>query len=231
MRRMRRRSSDTPPSRAGRPTAHGTGPRPRPGAARPSRRPHPRGRDRRRGSTAASRGVYPVLRALEEAGRIRRGYFVDGLGAAQFALPGAIDRLRPVREAPRRRSGPGSTCSRPPTRPSRTAPRSPGRAATTTTGARSSGPPARTSVLVDGAGRRCTSSAAAGRSRLPGRRRSGGRRARARGARRPRRRRPAPRARRGPGRRAAGRPSRPGGRRCSRRASCRAIAAWRSGAR
>ena len=43
-------------------------------------------------------GVYPVLRALEEAGRIRRGYFVDGLGAAQFALPGAIDRLRAVRE-------------------------------------------------------------------------------------------------------------------------------------
>jgi ATP-dependent Lhr-like helicase len=43
-------------------------------------------------------GVYPVLRALEEAGRIRRGYFVDGLGAAQFALAGAIDRLRAVRE-------------------------------------------------------------------------------------------------------------------------------------
>jgi ATP-dependent Lhr-like helicase len=43
-------------------------------------------------------GVYPVLRALEEAGRIRRGYFVDGLGAAQFALPGALDRLRAVRE-------------------------------------------------------------------------------------------------------------------------------------
>ena len=43
--------------------------------------------------------VYPVLRALEEAGRIRRGYFVDGLGAAQFALPGAIDRLRSVRDA------------------------------------------------------------------------------------------------------------------------------------
>ncbi len=42
--------------------------------------------------------VYPVLRALEEAGRIRRGYFVDGLGAAQFALPGAIDRLRAARE-------------------------------------------------------------------------------------------------------------------------------------
>jgi ATP-dependent Lhr-like helicase len=42
--------------------------------------------------------VYPVLRAMEEAGRIRRGYFVDGLGGAQFALGGAIDRLRAVRE-------------------------------------------------------------------------------------------------------------------------------------
>ena len=44
-------------------------------------------------------GVYPVLRALEEAGRIRRGYFVDGLGAAQFALAGALDRLRSSRES------------------------------------------------------------------------------------------------------------------------------------
>ncbi|MGD0019388.1 MAG: DEAD/DEAH box helicase [Candidatus Limnocylindrales bacterium] len=43
--------------------------------------------------------VYPVLRAMEETGRIRRGYFVDGLGAAQFALPGAVDRLRSLREA------------------------------------------------------------------------------------------------------------------------------------
>ncbi|GAA4492460.1 ATP-dependent helicase [Actinoallomurus oryzae] len=38
--------------------------------------------------------VYPVLRAFEETGRCRRGYFVEGLGAAQFALPGAVDRLR-----------------------------------------------------------------------------------------------------------------------------------------
>ncbi len=38
--------------------------------------------------------VYPVLKAMEESGRARRGYFVDGLGAAQFALPGAVDRLR-----------------------------------------------------------------------------------------------------------------------------------------
>jgi ATP-dependent Lhr-like helicase len=42
--------------------------------------------------------VYPMLRALEEAGRIRRGYFVAGLGAAQFALAGALERLRSVRE-------------------------------------------------------------------------------------------------------------------------------------
>ena len=43
-------------------------------------------------------GVYPVLRALEERGAVRRGYFVAGLGAAQFALPGAVDRLRACRE-------------------------------------------------------------------------------------------------------------------------------------
>ncbi|HEX7472750.1 MAG TPA: DEAD/DEAH box helicase [Candidatus Limnocylindrales bacterium] len=49
--------------------------------------------------------VYPVLRAMEEAGRIRRGYFVDGLGAAQFAQAGALDRLRAVRE-PAGASGP-----------------------------------------------------------------------------------------------------------------------------
>jgi ATP-dependent Lhr-like helicase len=38
--------------------------------------------------------VYPVLKAMEESGRARRGYFVDGLGGAQFALPGAVDRMR-----------------------------------------------------------------------------------------------------------------------------------------
>jgi ATP-dependent Lhr-like helicase len=43
--------------------------------------------------------VYPVLRALEEAGRIRRGYFVAGLGGLQFAHPGALERLRERREA------------------------------------------------------------------------------------------------------------------------------------
>ena len=42
--------------------------------------------------------VYPVAKAMEEAGRVRRGYFVAGLGAAQFALPGADDRLRALRD-------------------------------------------------------------------------------------------------------------------------------------
>lgn len=41
-------------------------------------------------------GVYKVLRAMEESGRCRRGYVVEGLGATQFAVPGAIDRLRAV---------------------------------------------------------------------------------------------------------------------------------------
>jgi ATP-dependent Lhr-like helicase len=43
--------------------------------------------------------VYPILKTMEEAGQIRRGYFVAGLGATQFALPGAVDRLRGLRQA------------------------------------------------------------------------------------------------------------------------------------
>src|SRR5205823_2223804 len=42
--------------------------------------------------------VYPVLKGLEENGRIRRGYFVAGLGATQFAMPGAVDLLRSLRD-------------------------------------------------------------------------------------------------------------------------------------
>ena len=38
--------------------------------------------------------VYRVLAAAEEAGRVRRGYFVEGLGASQFGGTGAVDRLR-----------------------------------------------------------------------------------------------------------------------------------------
>jgi ATP-dependent Lhr-like helicase len=44
--------------------------------------------------------VYDVLKALEESGRIRRGYFVGGLGATQFALPAAVDLLRQLRTEP-----------------------------------------------------------------------------------------------------------------------------------
>ncbi len=44
--------------------------------------------------------IYPVLKAMEENGRIRRGYFVAGLGATQFAMPGALDLLRSLRDDP-----------------------------------------------------------------------------------------------------------------------------------
>jgi ATP-dependent Lhr-like helicase len=44
--------------------------------------------------------LYPVLKGLEDHGRIRRGYFVAGLGATQFAMPGALDLLRSLRDAP-----------------------------------------------------------------------------------------------------------------------------------
>ena len=43
--------------------------------------------------------VYDVLKALEDAGRVRRGYFV-GVGATQFALPPALELLRSLREIP-----------------------------------------------------------------------------------------------------------------------------------
>jgi ATP-dependent Lhr-like helicase len=41
--------------------------------------------------------VYEVLKALEAQGRLRRGYFVSGLGGAQFAQPAAVDLLRSLR--------------------------------------------------------------------------------------------------------------------------------------
>ncbi len=63
-----------------------------------------------RGAVVAERtpggfaATYKVLAAFEEAGRCRRGYFVEGLGAAQFAMTGAVDRLRasPREDAKRR---------------------------------------------------------------------------------------------------------------------------------
>jgi len=44
--------------------------------------------------------AYRALSSLEEAGQCRRGYFVEGLGAAQFALTGAVDRLRGHQRVP-----------------------------------------------------------------------------------------------------------------------------------
>ena len=57
--------------------------------------------------TAAAEGipggypvVYPALKTMEESGWIRRGMFVAGLGAAQFAMTSAVDMLRSLRAAP-----------------------------------------------------------------------------------------------------------------------------------
>ncbi|CAM5739814.1 ATP-dependent helicase OS=Streptomyces alboniger OX=132473 GN=CP975_26575 PE=4 SV=1 [Streptomyces alboniger] len=63
--------------------------------------------------------VYRILSAFEDSGQARRGYVVEGLGAAQFAMDGAVDRLRAVANArdrgealplpPRPDGTPGST--------------------------------------------------------------------------------------------------------------------------
>jgi ATP-dependent Lhr-like helicase len=55
---------------------------------------------RAEGAEGGFAGLYPVLKVMEERGQVRRGYFVAGLGAAQFALPGAVDRLRHERDEP-----------------------------------------------------------------------------------------------------------------------------------
>lgn len=46
--------------------------------------------------------AYRVLCRMEESGVVRRGYFVSGLGGAQFAMPGAVDRLRQAPASPAR---------------------------------------------------------------------------------------------------------------------------------
>ncbi|GAB3672105.1 ATP-dependent helicase [Saccharopolyspora tripterygii] len=95
------------PPRSGPPTVSGRwslAPQP---AAEPTRRAHARAEAFLERHGVLTRGaldvervtggfsaVYKVLRAMEESGRCRRGYVVEGLGAAQFAIPGAIDRLR-----------------------------------------------------------------------------------------------------------------------------------------
>src|SRR5215217_1749948 len=118
----RRLPAQGPPIREGSPTAEGAAPDvhsppshslPSQPAADPTRRLHAVAEqllDRHgiltRGALVAERipggfaGVYPVLKAMEDAGRCRRGYFVDGLGGAQFAVPGAVDRLRALTDPP-----------------------------------------------------------------------------------------------------------------------------------
>lgn len=57
------------------------------------------------GVTGGFAAAYRVLAAFEESGKARRGYVVEGLGAAQFAMDGAVDRLRAVSQA-RERTAP-----------------------------------------------------------------------------------------------------------------------------
>ncbi|MCD9145612.1 ATP-dependent helicase [Streptomyces albireticuli] len=56
--------------------------------------------------------AYRVLSVFEESGQARRGYVVEGLGAAQFAMDGAVDRLRAVGSA-RERAGGGAFAEEP----------------------------------------------------------------------------------------------------------------------
>ncbi len=44
--------------------------------------------------------IYPALKIMEDSGWVRRGMFVAGLGAAQFAMPAAVDMLRSLRAEP-----------------------------------------------------------------------------------------------------------------------------------
>ena len=101
--------------------------------------------------------LYGELSNLEMLGTARRGYFVEGLGGAQFALAGAVERLRGAaarrgRATCARRHRPGQALRRGAAWPKRGGPAAPGAA-----------PPAPTSCCAT-ASRRSTSSAAAGGS-------------------------------------------------------------------
>ena len=54
--------------------------------------------------------IYAELSQLETLGVARRGYFLEGLGGAQFALPGAVERLRARGGASGASGGPGRAC-------------------------------------------------------------------------------------------------------------------------
>lgn len=57
-------------------------------------------------------GVYRILAGAEEAGRVRRGYFVEHLGAAQFGTTGAVDRMRALSDS----AAPTAASTTPPSR-------------------------------------------------------------------------------------------------------------------
>ena len=101
------------PSRTGPPTAAGRWSLAVAPAGNPTRRAHARAEaflERHgvltRGALDTERvtggfsGVYKVLRAMEESNQVIRGYVVEGLGAAQFAARGAVDRLRALSRPP-----------------------------------------------------------------------------------------------------------------------------------
>ena len=120
------------PSRSGPPTVSGRWSALPPAESDPTRRRHAQARallERHgiliRGAAAAEHvsggfgALYPVLRALEEAGQCRRGYFVEGLGAAQFALPGAVDRMRAMADTARASAVAADPWATPPSQPAR----------------------------------------------------------------------------------------------------------------
>ncbi|WP_455567592.1 Lhr family helicase [Streptomyces aureus] len=61
--------------------------------------------------------VYRILSAFEDSGQARRGYVVEGLGAAQFAMDGAVDRLRAAANARDRGDAPPDPYAGPPGSP------------------------------------------------------------------------------------------------------------------
>ena len=111
----RPRSAPTPKNTRRR---HQMGRRADAATARPPRRPHARG-GRRRSGPRRFRHRLSGAEGAGRTGRIRRGYFVAGLGATQFALPGALDLLRSLRDAPD--DAWRSRCWPPPIRRTRTA--------------------------------------------------------------------------------------------------------------
>ncbi|GHB01214.1 DEAD/DEAH box helicase [Streptomyces termitum] len=110
-----------PVSRSGPPTVSGRWSLLPPAEPEPTHRAHALARtllDRHgvvtRGAVAAEgveggfSAVYRVLSVFEDSGRARRGYVVEGLGAAQFAMDGAVDRLRAAATARDRDAGTGA---------------------------------------------------------------------------------------------------------------------------